>query len=174
LTNGNSVFFAGALDLYKTFDAESGKYTIIPLPKLNESQDNYYSITNWSFDVWCIPEKGRDADVGALTIEAMSYDDYASIAYKFWDKDFKYRYAADDRGVVIFDIIRASFHAEFVRGWNTSSPYSLLKDCLTNSTDGTNFQNTYAPQNTAVYAKKQLEALVLAVEAKMQAKENGN
>ena len=174
LTNGNSVFFAGALDLYKTFDAESGKFTIIPLPKLNENQDNYYSITNWAFDVWCIPEKGLDSDVGGLTIEAIAYDDYSSIAYKFWEKDFKYRYSSDDRGVQIFDIIRTSFHAEFVRGWDTSNPYSALKGCLTNSTNGT-FSNSYSVNyQSAILAMDTVDKLVNDIEAIMKRKENGN
>ena len=177
LTNENSVFYAGSLDLYTEIDAESGKFTIIPLPKLNENQDSYYSITNWAFDVWCIPQKASDTEVGAMTIEAMSYDDYTSIAYKFWEKDFKYRYSSDDRGVQIFDIIRNSFYADFVRAWvEVSSPYSTLKECLTSSTKGTNFQNNYATTvgNMTGAAGKSLTQLINQIEAKMQEQENSN
>lgn len=134
LENENAAFYAGALDQYKKIDGESGKFTIIPLPKLNDGQEDYHSITNWAFDVWCVPTTATDPEVGALTIEAMSYDDYNSIAYKFWDKDFKYRYSSDDRGVQIFDIIRKSFYADFSRAWQVGTPYGPLKNCLSKGT----------------------------------------
>lgn len=160
LKNENAAFYAGALDMYNQIDAESGKFTIIPFPKLNDAQESYYSITNWAFDVWCVPSKASNPEVGAMTIEAMSYDDYTSIAYKFWEKDFKYRYSSDDRGVLIFDLIRNSFYADFARAWDVTRPYQYLKDCLSTSS-GSTFNNTYATAAGNVFgaAVNGLEAL---------------
>ena len=143
LANENAAFYAGALDMYTRID-EDGTWTIIPLPKLTEEQTEYYTIQNYAFDVWCIPEYAKDIEVGGLIIEATSYNDYAEIARTFYDYDFKYRYSADDRGVQIFDLIRTSFYADFARAWSIGGPYQVLKNCLSTGVDRVTLTNTYA------------------------------
>ena len=140
----NSAFHLSCLDQYNLM-GEDGTYVVIPAPKLNEEQDRYYSSTNSCLDMWCVPKKATDSEIGGMIIEASAYNDYEEIAPKFWDMDFKYRYSSSENGVKIFDLIRSSYVVEFGRVWLTlGTPYDELNRCISTNQETLILQNTYA------------------------------
>lgn len=132
LENKNVVFYGSSLNEYTRLDDYT--YCIIPMPKLNDQQENYYTLTRDITELWCVPKNSEDPEIGGLLIEAISSSDYRLMAPKFFDKDFKYRYSSDENGVKIFELLRSSFVIDFGAVWcaqtGLASPYGSLWDCL--------------------------------------------
>ncbi len=154
LTNRNAAFYVGLLSEYKRID-EQGTYSVIPLPKLDEAQEKYYTLQSTDIDTWCVPSNAEDPDLGGLLIEAVSYTDYTDISYKFFDSDFKYRYSSSEKGVKIFELIRNSTICDFGRTWLVGTPYVALRDCLSTGTDQFQLQNTFADSIRREYLTQQ-------------------
>lgn len=144
LENKNAVFFAASLDSYTRLDDYT--YCVIPMPKLDDQQQEYRTLTRDVTELWCIPVDSEDPEVGGLLIEATASSDYRVIAPKFFDKDFKYRYSDTEKGVKIFDLIRSSFVTEFGSVWSqaVSGPYAMLQNCVNAGDTSTPLNNTYA------------------------------
>ena len=143
LKNHNAALFVSALDQVG-YIKERTDYSIIPLPMKDATQTRYYTIQNYAYDVWCIPTSSQDAKMCGIILEAISSDDYRNIAPKWWEDDFKYRYANSDNGVKIFDLIRSSLVADFGRVTNGGSPYNALSAVLMPSKANTTPTNNYA------------------------------
>ena len=146
LTNENTLFFAASLDSYKRIELEDDTYCVIPMPKLDDKQQEYRTLTRDVTELWCVPKVSEDPEIGGLLIEAISSSDYRLMAPKFFDKDFKYRYSSNENGVKIFDLIRTSFVTEFGSVWSQvfSSPYATLQNCVNRGDGQTPFNNDYA------------------------------
>jgi hypothetical protein len=146
LENKNAVFFACSLDAYERLDDYT--YCMIPMPKLNDQQENYRTLLRSSSEIWCVPNYCEDPELGGLIIEANASSDYRLMAPKFYDNDFKYRYSTSENGVKIFDLLRSSYVTDFGVVWLTvGTPYGVLWDCIdhTPNDDPLNtMQNTFA------------------------------
>ena len=155
LKNHNAALFVSALD-QTGYIKDRTDYSVIPLPMKNTEQGRYYTIQNYAYDVWCVPTSTQDAEMGGTIIEAISSDDYRNIAPKWWDDDFKYRYANGDNGVKIFDLIRSSLVADFGRVTSAGSPYNALSNVLMPSSTDDTIKNEYAVQVGSGKASAQL------------------
>lgn len=169
LENKNTVFFAASLDAYKRLEMEDKTYCVIPMPKLNDQQQEYRTLTRDVTELWCVPKVSEDPEIGGLLIEAISSSDYRLMAPKFFDKDFKYRYSSDENGVKIFDLIRSSFVTEFGSVWSQalSGPYAILQNCVNAGDTETPFNNNYA--NIVEGTRGSLAKDIQALKAKMAA-----
>ena len=135
------AFYVASMEYYGNLkDDTDHSYRIIPMPKYQETQEKYTSIRNDAFNVWCIPSSTQDPTIGGTIIEAISYSDYRTIAPKFWEEDFIYRYSESDKGIQIFEIIRDSVSSDFGRIFRSAgigdddesigSPYGAMRNCL--------------------------------------------
>ncbi len=146
LENKNAVFFAASLDSYQRLDDYT--YCMIPMPKLDDQQEDYRTLLRDISELWCVPTGNVDPELGGLIIEATASSDYRLMAPKFFDHDFKYRYSTDDNGVKIFELIRSSYVTDFGAVWiSVGSPYGALRNCIdhTPNDDPLNtLENTFA------------------------------
>ena len=168
LKNRNTAMFVAALDQYSLIQ-NNAEYTIVVMPKLDEDPDvPYRTVQNNAFDVWCIPSTATDPAMGGVIIEALSSRDYRTIAPKWFDNDFKYRYSSSDNGVKIFDLIRSSFVADFGRMYMSSvgSPFGALRNVMHAGGDKPTLENNFATEigGSKVTQLTKLEQLKTLVE----------
>lgn len=106
-TKGLSLFTTGfAKDAlapsYAEFEAD---YGIIPYPKYDEAQSDYYTISDGSFGVMYAPVTIRDTAMTGAVVEAICAETWKSVEPVYYDTALKYRGARDEKSIEMLDII---------------------------------------------------------------------
>ena len=173
LAGEKAVFYVASMEYYGNLKNDTDcSYCFIPMPKRDEAQEKYLSIRNDAFNMWCIPSSTQDPALGGLVIEAISYSDYRTIAPKFWEEDFIYRYSDSEKGIAIFEIIRDSVKSDFGRVFRSAgvgadeesigSPYGIIRNCFwqSQSADRADLKNVWAEkiaEKSQAYESRLLE-----------------
>ncbi len=114
-------------------------FGIIPTPKYNEEQEDYYSYVSVIYaSCATIPLTAEDAEMSAVILDAMCQASTKTVKTSYYDTMLKYRKLQDDDGVAMLDIIfdNRVFDLAAVYNWGATSIWD------TNSI--TSFMNTVA------------------------------
>ena len=90
-----------------------GGYGIIPLPKWDEEQTDYYTCLRDGYTFFGIPKTNTDLAVTSAVIEALSSESYASVATAYYDKILKGRYMNDIDSQQMLDIITNNINLDY-------------------------------------------------------------
>ena len=113
-------------------------YGILPLPKLDEAQEGYYTNAWDQFTVFAVPLTMPEEDgsfIGTL-YEAMCAESYKYVYPAYYDQALKSRYSAEPTTAQIIDLIMAGRKLDFTFQFGTefnSLPY-MLRDMVINNT----------------------------------------
>lgn len=103
---GRELFYMCGLINVPSFREMADDFGILPIPKLNESQDNYYhtvSINNMT--ALSVPKGVKDPDDLGLVIEALGMYSQKYLTPAYYDVQLKYRDTRDDESQEMLDII---------------------------------------------------------------------
>ena len=114
LNSGRAMFFVANMENVQTLE-DGNIYSVYPLPKLDETQKEYRTISHNSYDTWCIPTTATSREDSALVIEGFASSDYRTLAPLYYENRLKIRYSKDAIGAEIFDIVRHSAYLDFGR-----------------------------------------------------------
>ena len=120
-----SESLAGVVDA--TYD-----YGVVPMPKMDSTQDRYYTHVANCYDAWCIPYNAIDMDCSSALMECMAYEAYVQINPVYYDTYVKLRYAPDERLSDMYDLIRDSVTFDFIYLFSRNfspMPGDLIKNC---------------------------------------------
>jgi len=137
----------------------SFEYGIIPVPKYDENQQNYHTLSQDAYSLFCIPKNAGDLEmIGAVT-EAMAAESYFSVTPAFFETAMKYKYSTDENSIEMLDIIRsgALFNFGFVNSVSCENMIHIFRAMVKNNTP-----------YTSLYAKNESKyqaALTKLVEA---------
>ena len=116
-------------------------YGILPYPKYDSAQENYYSITMDFSTAFSIPKTAEEdiEFVGAIC-EAMAFYSYQHVRDALYSTVLKYRDALDANSSKCIDIIlenpRYDFAYIYAYSWgDQQGPSALLRNCLKGNTD---------------------------------------
>lgn len=135
---GNSLFYdliGSTLASYEFRNAEF-EYSILPAPKYDAAQENYYTAIGFVHSMYCIPTDAENRDKSSAVMECMASESYRTVTPALFDTAFKYKYANSPldadmfeiiRSGVVFDIGRAFFDA---LGGDATSPIRTLRQQL--------------------------------------------
>ena len=88
------------------------EYGILPVPKYDESQENYITVVGNPFTLWCVMENAKDAQMSTAVIECLASEAYRKTSPMIFENNMKYRYTPDTAGkgdsARMFDIVRES------------------------------------------------------------------
>ena len=149
------TYFVASRDAAYSFSDLSFDYGILPLPKWDDKQENYYALS-WNPNI--ILSKIADADYCGLVTEWLAYYSYTYFRPAFYDSLMSSRFAQDARSVEMLDIINTNL--VYDPGMQFSSPgfYSYFDGLvMQNNTNFTSRYNTYLESETA-YLKTLNEA----------------
>ena len=103
-------------------------YGILPFPKYNTQQTQYYTNIGYTFSSYGILTQLQDKNRAALVMEALASEGYRNTTHTYYEENLKYRYASDDDvNVQMYDLIRSNPYFDPVRFL-----FKLLNDNGTN------------------------------------------
>lgn len=118
----------------------SDAYGIIPIPKLDETQENYYSYAHDQFNAYGIllTLKEDRFDVVGATLEYMGYQSMKTVMPAYYEIALKTKYASDAESGEMLDLIFANFRVDagVLYTKNISSVHQQLRTLI-----GTNSNN---------------------------------
>jgi len=103
-TNNQSLFHSYTIKL--TEDAimrEFEDYGIVPTPKLDEKQENYYALSYG--DSYSIPIIVNDENISGAVLEALNRESYLNVIPSYYDIALQRKYTRDDESSAMLDII---------------------------------------------------------------------
>lgn len=103
-------------------------FGILPMPKYNEEQEEYYSLAQSC--VMVIPATETDTEFVGTIIEALSADSYYNVLPALYDVSFNNKYLRDDDSIKMFDIIKNSLIYDPIWNYNTSNNISFFLTIL--------------------------------------------
>ena len=145
-----TVFYAATLDTI-TEIAGDENIAIIPFPKLDDNQEEYYVSRDHGYDMFCVPVTASDAQLGAVIIEAIASTDYRTIGPDYFERRMKFRYSNSAKGAEIFELIRDSVSIDFItvnyKPMNGKIIENVLRNCVYPWTNGGKDGPVYTGQN---------------------------
>lgn len=85
-------------------------YGLLPLPKLNEAQEEY--IGSGGCDVAAIPAGVRDSEMSSVICDALSSYGYYDVLPKYYDTVLAYKYARDENSIRMLDYICMNIYTD--------------------------------------------------------------
>ncbi len=135
-------------------------YGIIPYPKYDESQENYFSYANDQFSVFVIPSpvpESKTPVIGAF-LEAMCSVSKKTVLQSYFEIALKEKYSRDSESSAMLDIIVSGFKLDPAWMYSTNMqylPHNMIRTHIINKTS--NIATTYASKEKAY--EKSLENL---------------
>jgi ABC-type glycerol-3-phosphate transport system substrate-binding protein len=134
-----------------TFLNYSVDYGIVPYPKLDEEQDQYYA--GYTDRYFLIPMNVPDVEYVGTILESMSAEGYRQVTPAYFEVALKNRYTKDQTSKEMVDLIKQSMVLDFayVYGadkWWSRSLYALLRDTdkQEHSKDYASYYKTMLPE----------------------------
>lgn len=114
----NSIFSIAPMFTAERLAATDIDYSILPIPKYDEAQENYYSSTQDSH-TFCAVFTMSDAKsaVGAV-LEYMGYLSKKDVVPGYFETFYKAKYASNPETMQMFDSIVESIHFDFIVNWS--------------------------------------------------------
>ena len=143
--NGNTNFKAGRA-LFGTAQAASFAaikeagwgYSLLPYPKMDENQQNYYSALGFGHSFYCIPVSASDPEMSGVVMECLASESYRTTTPEIYQQVFR-RYTFDESDWEIFNIIKDGIVSDHARifserfNWSQSA-LSMMRSCVINNT----------------------------------------
>ena len=108
-------------------------YSILPFPKWDTAQENYYTNADDKFQVFSIPKTASDTEFVGMIFEALSAESYRSVYPAYYDVALKGKYSSDPSTAEMIDLIMSGrkFEVSFQFGEKHFArlPY-LFRDLL--------------------------------------------
>ena len=90
------------------------KYGIVPVPKLDEAQEQYHSHVHDNVDSFCVPLTTYEDElemVGAV-METMASEGYRTLMPAYYETALKTKYASDEQTVEMLDLVIENLHVD--------------------------------------------------------------
>ena len=126
-------------------------YGIVPYPKFNENQEDYYSYIHDAFSIVMIPLSCSDPEMSAAVMQALAVEGYNQVMPAYYGVVLTEKYARDKESVKMLDIIFSNVNLD--TGWLFSSflnglPQKLLREQVWKNED--TLQSTYEKMQKSI------------------------
>ncbi len=150
-----TLFYGQILGESSKFATEMGEgYAVLPLPKFNGDQDNYYTICGDEVTAVAVVSNVKNKEMSGVITQALAKYGYENVTPEYYEKALKYRYANDPRCPEILELIRSSLTIESVPTYyETSIDSDMFRDIVMQGQTGgvSSRYGTYAEQgNTEI------------------------
>ncbi len=127
-----ALFYAQILGESKNLSGEMGEgYAVLPLPKYNTEQSNYYTSCYTDVTGVAVLENVKDKKMSGVITQALALYGSEYVTPEYYERALKYRYASDPRCPEILDKIRASLTIDAVPTfYETSVDIDMFRDIV--------------------------------------------
>ena len=107
-------------------------YGVLPMPKLDEEQDGYYTTLGDSYSQVAVVVGTKSPDAAAATMECLAAESYRNVTEIYFENVLKVKYAHDEETAEMLDILLAGIDIDFVEiyGRLVGTPISKIRLCL--------------------------------------------
>ncbi len=141
-------------DLNQTFG-------LLPCPKYDESQEEYYTLMNANSCVLTVPQDVRNPEMVGYALDALSYESLQTVIPEYYDVSLSQKGLRNEESIEMLQIIRESRGIEFSRILGVTNDIVSKLSNLQNSTDKS-YASTIASNKNAV--AENLEKLLDAMD----------
>lgn len=111
--NSQAMMIVRELDSARVeFREMKDNYTIVPLPKLDEAQNAYYTAAYNGAALWGIPIDNTDTDTTLIVMEALAAESYHSVTPAYFSTCLQEKYARNEETMEMLEIIRDSLYLD--------------------------------------------------------------
>ncbi|MBQ4591745.1 MAG: hypothetical protein IJB20_06890 [Clostridia bacterium] len=154
-TDGRGMFYYATLnEAVNNFSNSDVVYGILPMPKLNETQDTYYGGSTDRPIVVPITVQAENMENIGIVVEALNAEGYKQVYPAFYEIAMKNRYADQTDDAKMLDIIHENVTISFTYLFgNYASAYNVLFDNLFNATTPNTDVASWDAKNSKPQAK---------------------
>ncbi len=154
---GNSSF----CDASRFRDMEDN-FGVLPYPKYDETQQNYRSFVQDSYNLGIIPITSGSLGIIGAVVEALSAETYRTVINAYYETALKIKYTRDELSSMVIDIVHDSVSTEFAFAYYSiiGTAGSIYRELI--SAKKADFASTAARASKS--AEKALEKLIAAYE----------
>lgn len=159
-TSGNALFMGECMASIEDMRQSNVEYGIVPSPKLNLEQDEYYSAVNDIAACMAIPVTNSDLDRTSIVIEALAAESHDTVIPAYYETAIKSKYARDTVSADMLDLIResVSYDLGIYYNWGELSG----RFCYMVYNGGEGFASMYSANEQK--AQSELETFLAAIE----------
>ena len=163
-SNGNVLFYTESLNFGKQMRESEVNYGVLPLPKFDEEQDDYYTgFGNIASAVaLCSNLSDERAEMLSAVLEVLSAESYKQVIPVYYGTILKGQYSREQADAEMYDVILDSFTFSFGFAYSSSS-LGYMGAMFRNLEPDFDIQN-HIDSNKDTW-KAQLEELLEALEA---------
>ncbi|MBQ8508702.1 MAG: hypothetical protein IJ493_02230 [Clostridia bacterium] len=112
-------------------------FGLIPMPKYDESQEGYRTMTGYSACLLTVPKIQQDPERTGVILDALSYESNESVLPVYYDVTVSQKGLRNEESIEMLEIIRAGRAAEYTRIYGISNTYvsKLLSLITSGSTE---------------------------------------
>ena len=81
------------------------EYGLLPLPKYDENQENYYTTSQDSYNTMGVMRDAKNLEMIGAALELLSAETWRTVRPQYFENSFKMRYMRDSESGQIFDIV---------------------------------------------------------------------
>ena len=107
-TTNAGLFYAQQLGQAVNLQSMGDSYAVLPLPKFDEFQDDYYTICRDTVTGIMVMNCAKNLEMSGVITQALCMYGQQIVVPEYYEKILKYRYNSDPRSVEILDKIRDS------------------------------------------------------------------
>ena len=128
-------------------------YGIIPYPKYDEEQENYYTLARNVYSSMVIPKTCDKLDAVGAAMEAMASQNYRDVSPVYFETALKVKYSRDDVASQMYDLIKQGLRFNFAFTFSAVSGgfANIFADMV-----GSNDEN-YMSKYESINVKKETE-----------------
>ncbi|MBR5870246.1 MAG: extracellular solute-binding protein [Clostridia bacterium] len=131
--NRQALMIVRELDFARTdFRELEDSYTIVPMPKLDDTQKNYSVAAYNGASLWGIPADNPDTASALIVMEAMAAESYKNVTPTYFNTCLQEKYARNEETLEMLDLIRNSLYldAEYLYKSSVGKTYYMVRDMV--------------------------------------------
>ena len=162
--SGNLLFTALHLSYAESQELRNmqDEYGILPIPKYDERQDNYYTYAHDQYTVFMVPKTVANPEMSGAVLETMAYESYKTVQPTYYDIVLKGRYANDPQSRKMLDTITQNVKVDpaWIYGRQLALPAaSVFRDLIYDGKKS--FATAYAKQERMLpFSLKEMKQIV--------------
>ena len=118
--SGQILFLIDGLVALSNFTDMEDDYGVLPVPKYDKAQENYYTKVWYDVSLWSIPKDAKNGEMSSAVMTSMAYDSSELVIETHYETLLKTRYVRDSESGYMIDLIYNSVSLDFDNVWNES------------------------------------------------------
>ena len=167
--SGHSMFYCQLM--YTTMSLRQGEleFGILPTPKYDEAQDDYYSYIHNKSSYTSVPKINQDLEMTGIILEDMAYHSYKIVRPDFFDILLDGKVARDEESAEMLDIVYKNMYVCLLQPMSGVglSTDSTMRAFITSKSGSSSMASTF--KRSEAMWKKTLAQITEAFEEKMDA-----